>query len=1229
MNNVLSLGKCLKLLVAVSILNNYNPLLPRIILINPRKIAIAAMAGLISIGLQHDVEAKVSHVRPPAHVRQLPEAKNVDGFAPVKITIKNNYGYLLDFQPTFSQDAVLPDDCCLLSVDGQSVINRSWPEVKLLLAGPVDSTVVLELVTANGEITKRSLARTLNYTQNDCKITPLQFAEKLKAIDLRTCANWDSGEIGQNLDILARASCRQAVERALIVPAIPDDSNLVITTALSAMIDLQEMGELASADRYLKIILHDRAKKNERTFDHDALLLAVSNLNYSGRELEALQLALMYLDSQGWHGESPIDSWDTYYRVNFLRNVVQIKSAVKNSKVQALAKQIQIQYLSTPAHLTWLGNFFERSNQAAVAETIYSTQSACWLKKIEQSPALKLEDLQAATEALYCRARLATITGNYKSAATFLESALKLLRARTSEAQQKRLNNLPLYFPKPREISLALDRAQKRQLLTDVPTLAVEKNARDIFATVNLFYQALSTRNFEEAQRASGSLLQRYLAQPQAVAANQGWRAYDQRHRQRARQNLYLINLSIARKLADFGKFQLSNKVIQALQHSLRHKQSELDSIKSQELFLNAELVFNQAQQRKQKQVYMAKSAEVPLLWRFPLRLLAMSYHYAGEQSRAKHFIDLALFQAEGRGEKGGDRERHKDASASNLPGPDGETALLNLDAACIYASNQNYAKAQRYFEKGMKYRQAINEEQVAAVVQLAYIFKRQNKVGEALRVVEKLEAIVKSPPDFAVLRKAYLLLAEIYFEKHCWKQALDAATRATKCKTLCSMEPYYIAGKSAEKLGDFATAAWNYFDAPDYCAERGLPQFSPSPSEFFREAAFSVKGIPISEKQPELIATYLKAAEDYSADSYSALSLCERALSLMGEDDAARPSLLIRICKLKYTMDNSTKVLQENILLSKLAAESASRKKFPDASKYWLTLACYEAQSGLVEAAMEHGRLAISCFDKTDPAFLHLQQIIPPFGLTYLLKKHGGGAQAEQLLQEAVERVSSIAGAGSLEAQAQMESQFEYYLQEKNFAKADEILRRILSGNCSQQHLAESNTFEPDYTRDPKNYLPGNPILKSSKQVLGKIRNAITESVRSTDCSFAQEALKQILHKQEAEKPQGDQELVSTWVAIARTYDRAEDTASAYEAYQMVFSLYLKLYPEKRNSIFYPFEYLELLTAMDKQQERDAIEQERDLGEAKFSEEGKIERAKKEVADKAKLEAKNKAIKW
>lgn len=1172
-----------------------------------RKLLIIATASLVAIGQQHSAYAKHSSAMQISHGPKLLAAKNIDGFAPIRIKIQDNFGYLVEPDPSFFEESSIPDNCCLVSIDGCSLLNKSWPEIKLLLAGPVDSTVVLELITTNGELIKRSLARTLNHTQDQRRITPIQFAEKLRAIDQRTCANWNSGEIDQNLDIFAKASSRQAMERALRFIPSPEDSNLVVTTALAAMIDMQEAGELESADSYLKIIQHDKAKTKKETFKHDDLLLAVSNLSYSGREPEALQLATTFLDAQDWHEVSPVDSWDSYYRVKFLREVTQLDSATSNSKVQALAKQIQSQYLSTPAHLTWLGKYFERSNQSAIAEAFYRGQSVSWLKKIEQSSALKLEDLQIATEVLYCRAQLAAKSGNYSSASTILKSALKLITERTSEVKQQQLNNLPLYFPKPKEIVLALSRVQKQQTMPAVPTLATEQTAKEVFKIVASFYQALSARNFEKAQKSSNALLQYYLAQPQFVAANQGWGGYSREHSLRTRQNLYLINLSMARKMADLGKFQASSNIIAKLQRSLPSKQSWPDSIKAQGLFLNAELVFNQAQQRKQGKTYNSKSSVEPLRWQSPLRLLAMSYHYAGERSRAQYFIESALTQVQKKVE-------HTGNTRAKLAAPDRELSLLHLDSACIYAANQKTLLSERHFERSMNLCQSLSEDLVATAVELAYIYKDQSRAEKSLAVVEKLETKVKRPTDSVLLKKAYLLLAEIHFEKHNWTLALEAALKAIACKTLYSTEPYYIAGRSAEKLGDIAVAVHYYFEAPGY-RESGLPTSDPSAVTFLAEAALSAKDNPITRKQDELIASLLKEAESDPSDSYGALVFSQQALALMRRDDAARPALLLRICKLKATMDSSPQIIKENILLAKEAAELASKKHLPDASKYWLSLACYEAQLGHVEAATQHGKMAISLYDKTDPAFLHIQQVLPAFGLTYLLKKNGGSAQAEQLLQEAVERVNSIAGEGSIEAQAQMACQFEYYLQDKNFSKANQILKKILSCNCCQKHTPVPPLVEADYI--------------TSEQILGKIRFALIESVRSTDCEFAQQALKQILTKQETETPQGSLQLAKTWEAIAETYARAENTTSAYAAYQMQISQLLKLHPNLHKANFYSNEYIELLNTMHKQEERDAIEQERASAVAKFAAEEKLEREKKEISDKAKLEAQNKAVKW
>lgn len=1177
------------------------------IMIVYRKLLPIALANLITFGLQHNVEAKYGPVMPLAHEQHLAVAKNIDGYAPVRIKTQDNFGYLLEPTPSISEESSIPDNCCLISIDGCSLVNRSWPEIKLLLAGPVDSTVVLGLITPNGDIISRSLVRTVNHTNDQRRITPLQFSKKLQAIDLRTCADWNGGEIDQNLDIFGRASIRQSVEKALNFLPAPPDSNLVVTTALAAMLDMQETGELESADRYLKIILLDKAKAKKNTFVADDLMLAINNLNYSGREAEALELALVFLDAQNWHGTSPIESWATYYRVDFLRNVTQLKSATSNSKVQALAKQIQTQYLATPAHLTWLGKYFERSNQSAVAEEFYRAQSACWLKEIEQSTALKIDDLQITTELFYCRAELAAKAGDYITAATLLESALKLVVERSSVAQQQQLNNLPLYFPKPSEIALALSSVHKRQPLPEVPTSQIEKTAKEILITVNSFYKALSAKNFEQAQKDSDSLLRRYLALPQFVAANQGWGSNSHGHRLRIRQNLYLMNLSMARKLADLGKLQASSNILHALQRSLRSKQSWTDSIKAQELFLNAELVFNQAQQRKKSRTCGSKSAMESLRWQAPLRLLAMSYHSAGEESRAQYFIDLALARENLKVGAKGPTSANRVESSRDL-------ALLNLDAACIYAANRDYFLSERYFEKSIGQCQGLSEEVVATAVELAYTYQNQGRKEKSLAVIEKLETKVKKPTDFVLFKHAYRLLAKLHFRNHDWKLALDAAQKAIACKTLYSAEPYYIAGKSAEMLGDFALAAHYYFEAPGNL-ESGLPTSEPSIATYLLEAALSAKDNPIGKKQEELLASLLKAAKEYSTDSYMALVLSERALALMRKDDIARPGLLFSICKLKVTMDSSPKILQECILFSKDAAELASKIQLPDASKYWLSLACYEAQSGLVAEATQHGKLAISLYDKRDPAFLHIQQALPPFGLPYLLKKNGGKFQAEQLLQQAVERVNSVAGEGSIESQAQMACQFEYYLKDKNLTKANEILKKILSGNCCQKHMPVAPLLATDYI--------------SSDRVLGNIRYSLVESVRSNNCEFAQQALKQILAKQEADQPQGYLQLAKTWHAIADTYVRAGDAASAYAAYQMRFSQLSKVNPKLPRMHFYSYEYLELLNTMHKQDEIDAIEKERELETKKFNAELESEREMREGADKAKLEAQNKAVKW
>ena len=72
-----------------------------------------------------------------------------------------------------------------------------------------------------------------------------------------------------------------------------------------------------------------------------------------------------------------------------------------------------------------------------------------------------------------------------------------------------------------------------------------------------------------------------------------------------------------------------------------------------------------------------------------------------------------------------------------------------------------------------------------------------------------------------------------------------------------------------------------------------------------------------------------------------------------------------------------------------------------------------------------------------------------------------------------------------------------------------------------------------------------------------------------------------------------------------------------------------LKLRSKLRKTNFYPYEFLELLSPMYKQDEMNEMEQVRELETAKFTAEQKMQREKRDFADLVKLEAQNKVIKW
>ncbi len=1170
---------------------------------NIKKVFSTALA--VSVGLNgfssQVVGASSTSARKPVIAVRRPALKDVRGCAPVKITVNDNFGYSVDFVARLDGG----EEPCLLSIDGKLLRTASWPEIKLLLAGPVGSKVNIEVLTKYGEVKKIDLDRVPNVTQDERHISPVWFFEKLDDIDLRRFANWDSGDADKDLDIFAKASCGMAVSRAQSIPVLLEPSNLLERTALSAMLDMQKVGDLEAADRYLEIGLQELAKQeNGRWLDAETLEIILANLAATGRSTDALQIGLAQLRDKKRDGmEAAISTWANYYLLQSLRSLVKFPAGRTNVEVQELAQYMRRKYTNRASHLRWLGRYFEKIGQPSEALLVYQSQIDGWRKANSSVTAKKVacDDLQALAAALYDKARLTAQKNNFADAQQCLASISSLYNSRYDLQQLRRLDQLPLYFPTPAQVDKAKIDLKIRKQICDVEEgNLVEINCDQDFKTLTQCTNAIKNLKRSEAQQASRVLLKLYLDQPQAVAAFQGYQFPSHgKHRPRSRLNLYLANLTIARKFADQKWFDLSNNILSKLHQSLDEKSLDKESIKVQSTLLAAEMAFNK--------VKAGQVNSLPPDFRSPfeLRLLALTYHYAGDSERARTFIEQALTESGKRDTLG--------------------SRLLKIDAACIYASIADFDKAQAFYLKSQMSGTAFSDAYVATVVELATIYRRAGKSAQAISMMQDLHntlAKVRNSNVKVSLENSQLFLAEMYLERKQWADALAAANAANKESRSSLSEAHIIAALAAEQLHDYATVAFNYFDAPAYVSEPGLPPFEPNQRGLFDKLALEAVTKPIAMHEEEMLEVCLKRSAEYRIEASKALILSKRALTLIKDNDSRKPDLLIKIADLEaQTVPRSTGQTANTIKANLDAAMLAQTNKLTNASHYWLKLACLEAQDNRVDSAVEHARHAFTLFSTTDPAAAHLQSLLPAYGLPYLLTKNGARDKASMLMEEAVERVMAVMGAGSTAHLSQMACQMQYHSQQADYDKVKKILSSILEYDFA------TNSGHP--TDDKPGWGDDNLVLENNEQVLGFLRLIAVETVKGNNCSLAQDMLSQILTKQKSQLGENDKKLATTLRAIAHAYYLAEDYPAAYIAYNNLAEHLRKSETGRKASLAYNFEFEDVLQRLGKLSEIDTIQTERANDNKQTNESFKQSDRLREASKKLQLDAKIRAVKW
>lgn len=263
-------------------------------------------------------------------------------------------------------------------------------------------------------------------------------------------------------------------------------------------------------------------------------------------------------------------------------------------------------------------------------------------------------------------------------------------------------------------------------------------------------------------------------------------------------------------------------------------------------------------------------------------------------------------------------------------------------------------------------------------------------------------------------------------------------------------------------------------------------------------------------------VKSLIDQAEGINQSESIAYEYYKQAYDLAADDNKYKPYLITKLLMLttcSTTNDQTAELKTRQREESLRAAKLADQAKLPDASQYWLRLACFEARDGLTEAAIEHGKTAIDHFDKHSLIARHISQIMPSCGLVFILTQNKQDKAADQLMQLAVNKVKSTFGDQSLEYQAQLLQQFEFYVSQKRYdeaAKCVDIIAACKDTAPSAEHDYPKFNGNPLFAFAIRKIDPPDGIfledyfLQDRTQIAGETRKCAFTTIQDRDCSFA-----------------------------------------------------------------------------------------------------------------------------
>lgn len=1075
------------------------------------------------------------------------EKEDMECRLPVVISWRERDAVFVRCEP--GEDSDLQEESRLVSINGLPLRSMSIDEIRRLCTGNEGQTGVLGVL--DREAGYRTVTFKCKWLQKQSSSHELsQLRSMLYNFDCSNGPHWERGPGQQtdhfdacNLDLFVAATCQGQVTLAMDDAA--SSAALVDSAAVNSVGPLLTIGNLSQARRYLKIIETTPAfdtEKPRRLDKHYGRLLTM--LNLSGLSAEAVKIGapVIAADQAGKFFTQGNDRFQSgELRLPVYKAYLRSLAATKSSALGQIAEYTQAIGKSGRFHggdiQLWMGDLYESIGQFDKAIACYETTLSEREHPYGRTYTSKDSPDRQVSEARYhsyLLVRLSQFADQQKQpqkAVDYLLRAQQIYSSFFTAEQLVHIESQPLFCPSPSAVELALADAyitlgdsagatkaaksavERLQLASasgnaSTPKIPGDKELIDGLKSgkwKDMLAKVGAVPGQDEPTEAERAYMSVFMSTQTAIAGGDITKARplidtligQYKNRQllseypRPNVNMYCTLLYLARRLADRGCYQESNKLLDRLQDT----SSKIDHNSIAAIFIDIEQALNAALASRPDKALWQK---VWKKWNCSytdyegLRALGCLYLAAGEYSRSEIMMDRALRLC---------KHNSKDDTGSDT-GSDTRaainSALLHLDKACLNSTTAHYDLAQKEFVKAMSAVDSapatasardldlFNRMLICRAVQLAQLNRLAGRAIEAQNILKEIVSRVDNKKSWLgvfddsarrSIDPSLSYLYGYYGRLLCDANKFSAARPyLDKAVSGCSNNvPDFlriVRARCAAGQGDYAAAAQdmaafaehgNYFSASVISVQ---PAWKEAFSRLALDYALKAKGL----NDIALSKIYRQLADTLTDDvsRKERLELNQKAYGLMPDNSREKIELAQEIANQLSALGRGNKAGNEKaegqadaskFKMLESAAMLAEKNNEPTAPQLWMNLAGSEVQAKQYDQAFLHIKRAVEIKDKRPGYNLEGFQM-PDFydWPIRALAEAGRGSDTELLYQMMLKKAKSLYGPTSVEYSRVLANCAISYAVQKQREKALNYLDQLLVLDPRKQELGKNS---------------------------------------------------------------------------------------------------------------------------------------------------------------------------